>query len=279
VSYAPATLLELGAFYRDQGGVNLGIVGNTAHTIGYHLGRDRIYDGSGPGIGDQDYSVRAARDRAGLSNAASAIDFGRIAGSLDELYRFSRWLVARCQAGAPGYRDVREVIYSPDGKRVQRWSGIDGLIHTGPGNGDASHIGHTHVSYFRDSEQRSKLALVSPFFDEEQTMDFYPVAGGDGVVTLKAGRGLVNLVTGEALITDDVTKTTFGRVHLAEPFGDGPGRQDGYLVRHANQAHLALDDVVASFEPADPPVPGPDPVSQPYAVTVGGKLVGAVELP
>jgi hypothetical protein len=52
----------------------LGIVGDSNHARGYHLGRDRIYAASG--VGDADYSVRTARDQAGLSNAAAAMDVG-----------------------------------------------------------------------------------------------------------------------------------------------------------------------------------------------------------
>ena len=38
-------------------------------------------------------------------------------------------------------------------------------------------------------------------------LDYYPHLGGDGVVILKPGRGLVNLVTGEAIIVDDAEKS------------------------------------------------------------------------
>ena len=166
MTYAPKSIADLGAYWKAHGGVNLGIVGNTSHTVGYHLGRDRIYDGSGPGIGDNDYSVKLPRDKAGLTNAASALDLGRLNGSLPELRRFSSWLVAQATADRTGYRDVREVIYSPDGLRVQRWSGEDGLIHTGPGNGDDSHLTHTHISFYRDSEGRAKVGLFAPYFEE-----------------------------------------------------------------------------------------------------------------
>lgn len=170
----PPTLADLAAFWVSHGGTNLGIVGNQKHCSGYHLGRDRIYgtcackpDGTcEPGQGAKDYSVVMARDKAGLTNAASAIDLGRLNGSLTQLYEFSKWLVAQSQAGAAGYRDVREIIYSPDGVKVQRYSGVDGGIHTGDGNGDGSHTTHTHISYFRDSEKRDKRLLFAPYFAE-----------------------------------------------------------------------------------------------------------------
>ena len=164
MSTSPATLTALSAYWRAQGGVMLGIVGNKAHTSGYHLGKDRIFDGSGPGIGWSDYSVKLPRDKAGLTNAASAIDLGKLGGSLGNLRAFSEWLVAQCQSKTPGTGDIREIIYSPDGVKVQRYSGVDGKIHTGPGNGDLSHRSHTHISYFRDSQARAKVPTFAPYF-------------------------------------------------------------------------------------------------------------------
>ena len=192
MSYAPATLSALGSFWVAKGGVNLGIVGNASHVVGYHLGRDRIYDGAdGPGIGDRDYSVQLARDKAGLSNAASAIDLGRLNGSYANLRRFSKWLVAQCMAEKPGYRDVREIIYSPDGDRVVRYSGTDGQIHTGPGNGDLSHRTHTHISYFRDSAGRDKRPLFAPYFAApEEIVNSYPCPKVPSIGTVAAGTWL-----------------------------------------------------------------------------------------
>jgi len=172
VTYAPRSLLDLGTLWSRFGGVNLGIVADQRHCSGYHLGKDRIYsdcackpDGTcSPGKWSKDYSVTGARDKAGLTDAASAIDLGKLKGSYDNLYAFSMWLVRQCQADALGARDVREIIYSPDGVKVQRYSGIDQAIHTGPGNGDLSHRTHTHISYFRDSEKRDKTALFEPYF-------------------------------------------------------------------------------------------------------------------
>lgn len=167
MTYAPDTLQELAAYWTAHGGESLGIVGNARHRVGYHLGRDRIFDGpTGPGIGARDYSVELERDRAGLTNGAAAIDFGELDGSLDGLRQFSRWLVARCLVDPETRADIREVIYTPDGATVQRYSSVDNAIHTGPGNGDDSHLRHTHVSYYRDSEARDKIAAIRPYFEE-----------------------------------------------------------------------------------------------------------------
>lgn len=265
---APASLLELGKYWEAHGGVNLGIVGNTAHTKGYHLGRDRIYDGSGPGVGDQDYSVQHPRDRAGLTTAASAIDLGRLNGSLDDLYRFSRELVRACSHAAPGSRDVREIIYSPDGQKVQRWSGIDGAIHEGPGNGDATHLTHTHISYFRDSQRRSKVGLFAPLLEADMpAVTWYPIAGGDGTVVLKPGRGLVDLVTGRRYVPEDVEKISHGRVNA-----DGIGA--GFLVRDSGHGCLALDEAVLTFTPTTPPEPMP---MHRYVITVDAQTISVTQ--
>lgn len=169
MTYNPSTLVALGRYWVAQGGVNLGVVGNAAHTKGYHLGKDRIYDGpDGPGVGDADYSVQLPRDKAGLSNAASAIDLGKLNGTLKELRKFSNWLVSECLSDPAIRRDIREIIYSPDGDKVQRYSGPDNKIYTGPGNGDASHLTHTHISFYRDSEDRDKRPLFAPYFDSPE---------------------------------------------------------------------------------------------------------------
>lgn len=254
MSYAPKKLTELGAYWTAHGGVNLGIVGDTHHTAGYHLGRDRIYSSTGQGA--DDYSVRLPRDKAGLSGAASAIDLGRLGGSLDELYDFSRWLVAECQRGAPGTRDVREVIYSPDGSKVQRYSGVDGLIHDGPGNGDSSHTTHTHISYYRDSEQRDKVQAFAGYWEaEDVAITWHPITGqGAGTLTLKDKRGLVDLVTGKAFFPDDPQQTAYCRVSLEWPAGTVTR---GYLVGELSHGCAAIDDAVASFTPTAPPGTGP----------------------
>ena len=169
MSYAPATISALGAYWTRQGGVNSGIVGGAGHTRGYHLGKDRIYDGSGPGQGGADYSVQTTRDKAGLTNAASALDLGRLDGTLHNLWQFSKWFVSRCRANAPGTRDVREVIYSPDGETVLRWDRQRGYASAPRrGESDSSHLWHTHISFYRDSESRGKVDLFRPYFETEE---------------------------------------------------------------------------------------------------------------
>ena len=164
MTYAPANLRTLQAFLAAETGlplVSLGIVGDAKHVTGYHCGKDRIY--SPAGKGDADYSVKLARDRAGLTDAASAIDIG----NFPRLRAMSVWLVEQCKANRPDTRDIREVIYSPDGLVVRRWDNVakrDYLGGTGTGQGDDSHRTHTHISFFRDSEAADRAAVFRRYF-------------------------------------------------------------------------------------------------------------------
>ena len=135
--------------------ISLGIAGDDAHVASgnsYHLGKGSLRADS--------YSiVESDRDRRGLSEYASALDIGyfsvRVGGRAWTLRDFSNWLVGQCSAGASDTRDIREVIYSPDGKTVRRWDRL--RRRTG---GDDSHLSHTHLSEFRDARGRLMPGLV-----------------------------------------------------------------------------------------------------------------------
>ncbi|WP_233513634.1 hypothetical protein [Micromonospora craterilacus] len=121
----------------------VGIVGDANHRGGYHCGSDRVVT--------NDYSVvESSRDRNGLTLDAAALDVGMFrvssGGREHNLFSFSTWCVAQCEAKAPGTEDIREIIYSPDGKVVRRWDRLGRRS-----SGDRSHLWHTHFSFFRDS--------------------------------------------------------------------------------------------------------------------------------
>jgi hypothetical protein len=276
MTYAPAPLAELAAYWTAQGGVSLGIVGNAAHTAGYHLGRDRIYDGSGPGLGDSDYSVKLARDRAGLTNAASAIDLGKLDGSLGELRAFSRWLVKHCTESAAARHDVREIIYSPDGVKVQRWSGVDNAIHSGAGNGDDSHLTHTHISFYRDSEHRSKVELFAPYFAEDAPMPTLTSYIPGQVATIKPTANIRTAPKLSATIIRVVDATPDEWIVTGWVKGDTDpdGGSDQWLTRWASGR---WEYTAKSNVSAGPAVPVPP--ARTYAVVVGGKAAGSVALP
>ena len=163
MTVAPSKLSELQTFLRARTGLNavsIGIVGNSKHKSGYHLGHDRIFKHGGQG--EKDYSVKSDRDVAGLSDSASAMDIGSFKG----FRRMSKFIVAEARANASDTRDIREIIYSPDGKKVLRWDRQRGFASKPrEGEADDSHLTHTHVSWYRDSEKRDKTGVFRRFFD------------------------------------------------------------------------------------------------------------------
>jgi hypothetical protein len=166
MSGVPGKLLEVRELFMEHTrlrAVSLGIVGDTRHDDGYHLGRSRIFAAGGKG--KNDYSIQTARDRDSLTNQASAIDIGQFG----RLRRMSKWLVAQARADAPDTRDIREIIYSPDGKTVLRWDRERGVkSRPKPGEADDTHLTHTHVSFYRDSLKRDKVAVFRRWFETPQ---------------------------------------------------------------------------------------------------------------
>jgi hypothetical protein len=197
VTYAPDDLLAVVRYLNSQGApwASLGIVGDAAHvaTGGYHVGRDDL---AAYGRLGYDYSVVESPRDANPTNAASALDF---AGT--SWWRpLTLWLVDQAAAGTPGTEDIREIIYTPDGQTVRRWDRL-GIRSTG----DSSHLYHTHISFFRDSEGRrgSFLNLIRRYFE------------GAGV--------------GRPVEQEDDEEMSTGMVPAGFAFGDGP-RKDTLIV-------------------------------------------------
>lgn len=158
MTYAPWQLLTVRAYLKPLTGLpdkDLGIIGDTVnHDGGYHCGWDRrrIVDGV-----LRDYSwLESPRDSSHKTDAASAFDIGWF----PRLRELSIWIAQECAAGAPDTLDIREIIYSPDGLVVKRWDRLGKRI-----SGDSSHLKHSHLSYFRDAEDRDKTALFRRFFE------------------------------------------------------------------------------------------------------------------
>lgn len=167
MTYAPADLLAVRQYVMGHTGLDassVGIAGDPAHASsgGYHEGNDDL---ANAGRLDSDYSKRESpRDRPG-SNAASAEDIGDFNRDGKTLRQLSLFVVAKCQAGDPRCNDIREIIYTPDGSAVRRFDRL-GIRSTG----DSSHLYHTHLSFFRDSEGRRAgdgnfLGLLREFFE------------------------------------------------------------------------------------------------------------------
>ncbi|MGW3608931.1 hypothetical protein ACWD6N_03430 [Micromonospora sp. NPDC005163] len=127
----------------DLDAAEAGIVPDPLHRGGYHCGSDRTVT--------NDYSVvESPRDKAGLTDYASALDVGGFSvtagGRTHTLSSFSLWCVGQCVANAADTRDIREIIYSPDGNTVKRWDRLGKRS-----SGDSSHRWHTHFSFHRDA--------------------------------------------------------------------------------------------------------------------------------
>jgi len=156
MTYAPASLKAAQVYLQGKTWlpwVSLGIVGDENHVGGYHQGE--------PNVPASDYSRdESPRDENGLSGAASALDIGKFSRDGKTLQGLSLWIVGQCKAGAPDTRDIREVIYSPDGVTVKRWDRLGQRS-----SGDSSHLQHTHISYHRDAEGRDKVSLFKRFFE------------------------------------------------------------------------------------------------------------------
>jgi hypothetical protein len=257
VTYTPSALSTLRGYLQPITGldpVSLGIQHWTAQGGGYHEGWDLLRMGYGWG----DYSVSESPRDAHPSNAASAIDIGYFAvtapnGRRVTLRDLSLWLVGQCRAGAPDTLDVREIIYSPDGQVVKRWDRL-GVRSSG----DDSHLSHTHVSYFRDSEGRDKTALFRRFFEgDDDNMDAaaYTWLGqrfGDiwTVIT-----GIETQLAGLAKVVEQLhleSRNTESLVTQAFVGGDRPAYHDdmvGYTYpAHVNAPASALAQVQTALK-------------------------------
>ena len=192
-TFAPPTLKALGAYLVANGAVNLGIVGDASH-----IAKGTSYHNGASALTATAYSAKLPRDVAGLTEAASAIDIGKVAGTLVGLQDLSSWLVTECANRAIDTLDIREVIYSPNGTKVERWDATTNTIYpggTGTGQGDDSHLWHTHVSYFRDSEARDKTGPFRRYWEDEVIT---AIKGEDWKPTKNAKTGFSNGVLRDA---------------------------------------------------------------------------------
>lgn len=152
MTYAPDDLKAVQRLLQEKTGLpwaSLGITHQKPDGGGYHEGRDLLalaHRAPGPQYPHSDYSyAESVRDLAGMTDAASAVDIGQFS----ELRNMTLDLVMACRLGDPRTLDIREVIYTPDGRTVARWD-----REKQRASGDDSHLSHTHVSFYRDSEGR-----------------------------------------------------------------------------------------------------------------------------
>ncbi|MGC4864403.1 hypothetical protein ACLQ3B_03085 [Micromonospora sp. DT53] len=193
----------------------VGIVGDSAHLGGYHCGSDRVVP--------NDYSVvESPRDRAGLTLDAAALDVGqfdvRSGGRTNTLASFSVWCVAQCAANAADTRDIREIIYSPDGSTVKRWDRLGKRT-----SGDSSHRWHTHFSFFRDATKagrdqrplfRRYLSSIGLLEDDDMTPEEHNwLATVHKNLTVLDGRNPIGQIYTRMAMGEDATVPNFVSVH------------------------------------------------------------------
>lgn len=120
------------------GGKQLGgIVGDAAHSFGYHLARNQL-----PG---DDYSVVLPLDKQGASDCASALD---ISLGPAEMIMVTKRLLAAARNHDPRLRALREFCGTTDGQHTHPYdlsNGQDGPLDSW----DDSHLWHVHLSFYR----------------------------------------------------------------------------------------------------------------------------------
>lgn len=158
MSMAPQSLKEVKRYLvskTGKAGANFGIRGfvGKKRVWGYHLGKSDIF---GPGgYGWRDYSVKRKRDRAGLTEASSAMDIRLNIPTLKDLVVYLR------AEAAAGRADLMEIL-GPDAngqaKRYAKPAWNKAL------RADDSHKWHVHVSFPRDTEFDDRVAMFEGFF-------------------------------------------------------------------------------------------------------------------
>ena len=155
--YAPTSLRWLGdqVVKRVPSAKLSGIVGDPAHTYGYHRSRSRLPS--------SDYSVKLAADRGGDPNAASAIDITLSASMMRTVTK--RFMDVARDKSDPRRKFFREFFGTLDGSTVTGWDTHSDKRVTS----DDSHLWHVHVSVYRKyaTSQAAAQALLTIFTGEE----------------------------------------------------------------------------------------------------------------
>lgn len=229
MTYAPEGLLADRREFQKHTNLSnsaLGIVRDEWDTS-YHVGKRWLEAGS--------YSQNESPRDAHPTEASAAIDIGyfKVKGSNGKtytLYDYNRWLVAECERGAPDTRDIREVIYSLDGKTVKRWDRLK--IRSG---GDKSHTGHTHKSHFRDAEHKDHSAVTRRWFRD---------------VVFKEDD--MNAAEMTAWAKSEDGANALGAAVMAAELGRGDSRRTaGTIIAETRSGVLALVTAVAGIDQVD----------------------------
>ncbi|ADD44832.1 hypothetical protein Snas_5197 [Stackebrandtia nassauensis DSM 44728] len=135
-----------------------GIVGDPAHTYGYHRCRNKLPS--------SDYSVQTKPDREGDGDAASALDMKFNAEWMKKITR--RLLDSAKDQNDPRLNYMREFFGTLDGKKVTGWDTYYGK----PVTSDDSHLWHIHMSILRKyCTSKDKMANILSVIKGEDDMD------------------------------------------------------------------------------------------------------------
>lgn len=123
---------------------------------GYHAGKSQIFGPNGRGW--RDYSVRHPRDKAGLSEASSAID---IKLPVRQLKALVQYLVAGARDGS---LDIFEIIGPDTDGKANYWSIFTGWMPR-PRLASADHEWHIHLAYPRDTEFADRVYVFHGYYE------------------------------------------------------------------------------------------------------------------
>lgn len=139
--YAPPALVRAGleADREIPGCTFSGVLGDKAHTYGYHRGRALV--------SKKDYSARLPLDNLGDPWAASALDLSFTAAQMKVVTK--RLRDSALHPDDPRMAVVREFYGTIDGKTVYGLTHDSGNGYWRSSTSDPSHLWHIHISFFR----------------------------------------------------------------------------------------------------------------------------------
>lgn len=135
--YAPQAILAMFSTIKSgvPSAINAGVIGDAAHTYGYHRCRNVVPS--------DDYSVQLPPDQQGDGEAACGLDLSW--GNAADQYAVSQRLLDACRARDSRLYGLREFYGSTDGASVIGWDNWGNY----PVTSDDSHLWHVHLSVLR----------------------------------------------------------------------------------------------------------------------------------
>lgn len=158
MSYRPQSLVDAARYLGEKMAIpQLNFSIRAAKSArGFHAGKAEIFKS---GEGNRDYSVKDPRNKAGLSEASSALDI-RWPGHLKRLRALTAHLVEQGKAG----NLLFEVIGPDSTGKANYWSAKTGWLPK-PALAPASHSWHIHLGFWRDTETSDRIAVFRGFFE------------------------------------------------------------------------------------------------------------------